>query len=85
MLCELCTKYVCIPKKVVPGRAAWVDVPCVSIRRASLRTHMKSQTHKQAVEMDVAAAVGKDGAKDEGLTDEQDIKEETTILFSTRL
>lgn len=48
MLCELCIKHQRRPKKCPAGRAVWVDIPCTSIRRASLSLHKDSDSHKEA-------------------------------------
>ena len=36
MTCTLCRKFSRRPQKCMPGRAVWVDLPCKTIRRASL-------------------------------------------------
>lgn len=49
MKCNLCTKHQRRPKKCVPGKAAWVDLPCSWMVRESILRHGRSETHKEAV------------------------------------
>ncbi|XP_076113346.1 zinc finger protein 862-like [Mytilus galloprovincialis] len=49
MKCNLCTKHQRRPKKCVPGKAAWVDLPCLWMVRESILRHGRSETHKEAV------------------------------------
>ena len=56
MLCSLCIKHQRRPKKCVPGRATWVDVPCTSFRRASLKNHQDSDNHAEAIIFETGAS-----------------------------
>ncbi|XP_053385319.1 uncharacterized protein LOC128550389 [Mercenaria mercenaria] len=56
MLCSVCVKHQRRPKKCVPGKAVWVDIPCTSIRQSSLVFHKDSDSHKKALVFDVAEA-----------------------------
>ena len=49
MLCDLCVRHQRQPKKSVPGKAVWVDVPCSWLVRESLTRHARSDTHKEAI------------------------------------
>ena len=62
MLCSLCRKHNSRPKKVLVGRAIWVDLPCKNLTRQSLVSHGKSQSHTLAMRMEAdLASSRKDG------------------------
>ena len=48
MLCALCIKHNSRPKRCVPGRAVWVDIPCQTIVGQSLSKREWSLSHKEA-------------------------------------
>ena len=52
LFCKLCRKHSRRPKKVAIGRAAWVDIPCQTLTRQSLRKHASSDSHKDAVTLE---------------------------------
>lgn len=68
MVCALCRKFSRRPQKCVPGKAAWVDIPCKTIRRSALVAHKESRSHCEAVQMEVALqASGRDGGIERAL------------------
>ena len=52
MFCSLCRKQNRRPKKVLVGRAVWVDLPCMTITRQSLVRHSQSECHVSARKME---------------------------------
>ena len=64
MVCTLCRKFSRRPQKCVLGKAVWVDVPCKTVRRSSLLLHKDSNSHKEAVQMEVTLQASK---KDGGI------------------
>ena len=62
MFCHLCQKQSRRPKKVVVGKAIWVDLPCTTITRHSLVRHSQSECHVTAkkIEADLVSS-RKDG------------------------
>ena len=52
MFCSLCRKQNRQPKKVLVGRAVWVDLPCMTITRQSLVRHSQSECHVSARKME---------------------------------
>ena len=68
MICTLCRKFSHRPQKCMPGRAVWVDLPCKTIRRASLISHRDSKSHAEAVQMETTLqASRKDGGIERAL------------------
>ena len=62
MLYSLRRKHNHRPKKVLVGRAIWVDLPCKNLTRQSLVSHGKSQSHTLAMRMEAELASSrKDG------------------------
>ena len=62
MFCSLCRKHSLRPKKVAAGRPTWVDLPCKTLVRQSLKKHCESDSHRAVMEMEcVLASSGKDG------------------------
>ena len=61
MVYGLCHKFSRRPSKSVAGRAVWVDMPCrtTCIRRSALISHKESDSHRQAVQMEVALQASK--------------------------
>lgn len=57
MLCSLCIKHQRRPNKCQIGRAVWVDIPCTTVRKSAIRTHMEGEPHKEAVVFEATAAV----------------------------
>ena len=49
---SLCRKNNCRPKKAPLGKAAWVEVPCRTITRQSLRDHIESTCHREAMRLE---------------------------------
>ena len=47
MWCSHCRKSNCRPKRAPLGKAAWIEVPCKTITRQSLRDHLESSCHKR--------------------------------------
>ena len=56
MLCSLCRKHNHRPKKVLVGRAIWVDLPCKNFTRQSLVGHGRSACHTLVITMDADLA-----------------------------
>ena len=56
MLCSLCRKHNRRPKKVLVGRAIWVDLPCKNLTRQSLVGHGRSACHTLAITMEADLA-----------------------------
>lgn len=52
MLCSLCRKHNRRPKKAPVGKTHWVDVPCATTTRQSLRRHESSRSHTEAVALE---------------------------------
>ena len=48
-LCSICCKTNCRPVRVPLGNAVWVEVPCKTITRQSLKGHLESSCHKEAM------------------------------------
>lgn len=59
MVCTLCCKFSRHPLKCVVGKAVWVDVPCKTIRRSAIVAHKESNSHCEAVQMEVALQASK--------------------------
>ena len=55
MLC-LCQKHNRKPKKVLVGRAIWVDLPCKNLTRQSLVSHGRCACHTLAITMEADLA-----------------------------
>ena len=53
MLCDVCKKHK--TKNKYNQSAVWSKVPCVSLRRDSVRRHSQSQQHKDALELEMHA------------------------------
>ncbi|XP_041377598.1 zinc finger protein 862-like [Gigantopelta aegis] len=64
MFCNICQKHSTRPVKAVVGKSVWVDVPCVNFVRQSLVRHVKTESHKTAVERETALSLSK---KDGGI------------------
>ena len=56
ILCSLCRKHNRRPKKVLVGRAIWVDLTCKNLTRQSLVGHGSSACHALAITMEVDLA-----------------------------
>jgi hypothetical protein len=85
LLCSICKKHQRRPKKCIPGRAVWIDIPCSSIRKASLSLHKESDSHKEALLFDAAEAVT-GGGIEAGFVREEDVnrsalKASMTLLY----
>ena len=52
MWCSLCRNNNCRPKLAPLGKAAWIEVPCKTITRQSLRDHIESNCHKEAMRLE---------------------------------
>ena len=62
MLCKLCIKHSRRPKKAVVGKTIWVDIPCTTLIRESLRRHECSQSHTDACVLETQLCLSrKDG------------------------
>ena len=54
--CACCRKHNRRPKKVLVGRAIWVDLPCKNLTRQSLVGHGRSACHTLAITMEADLA-----------------------------
>ena len=62
MLRKLCIKHSRRPKKAVVGKTIWVDIPCTTLIRESLRRHEHSQSHADACVLETQLCLSrKDG------------------------
>ena len=52
MICLLCRKHNRRPHKVALGKASWVDIPCKTFTKQSVKNHAKSDSHKDAVTLE---------------------------------
>ena len=57
MLCSICCKTNCRPVQAPLGKAVWVEVPCKTITRQSLKEHLESSCHKEAMRMESTRAL----------------------------
>ena len=49
IFCKVCRKYSRRPTIVPVGCAVWVDIPCITLTRQSLRNHASSASHKDTL------------------------------------
>ena len=57
MLCSICCKTNCRPVRAPLGKAAWIEVPCKTITRQSLKEHLESSCHKESMRMESTRAL----------------------------
>ena len=57
MLCSICCKTNCRPVRAPLGKAVWVEVPCKTITQQSLKEHLESSCHKEAMRMESTRAL----------------------------
>ena len=58
MLCNLCKKH---KRQCRSGSKKWIEEPCTTITKASLRKHMASEIHQQAVSLETEMTLSEDG------------------------
>lgn len=84
MLCDLCIRHQRRPKKCIPGRAVWVDIPCTSIRRAACVAHKATDAHKEACLFETASSSTRGGIE-AGFVREEQVNRKAMITAMTVL
>ena len=69
MWCSLCRRNNCRPKRAPLGKAVWIEIPCKTITRQSLRDHAESDCHKEAMHIESSRILS---TKQGGITEAMD-------------
>ena len=60
MMCQLCRKHCRRPKSSVVGRAIWVDLPCTTMTKYTLKRHKTSKCHNAAKMLEASLCMSRE-------------------------